>query len=90
MATDFGSGDLIQLGTGDTYSTTRTDVGFDLFVTTGGANDLIASVQRATTGVGDNTNNVGIASVGDVLTNLPEGDFTIAAGENLSGIFVGA
>jgi hypothetical protein len=88
--TDFGSSDLIQLGTGDTYRTTRTDAGFDLFVTTGGANDLIANVQRASTGIGANSNNVGIASVDDVLSGLPEGDFTIASSENLGGIFVGA
>jgi Ca2+-binding RTX toxin-like protein len=88
--TDFGSGDLIQLGTGDTYRTTRSDTGFDLFVTTGGANDLIANVQRTSTGVGANSNNVGIASVDDVLSVLPEGDFTIASSENFGGIFVGA
>ncbi|MGL5871316.1 MAG: calcium-binding protein [Xenococcaceae cyanobacterium] len=87
--TDFGAGDLIQLGTGDTYSTNRTDAGFDLFVTTGGTNDLIANVQRASTGVGTSTNNVGIASTNDVLSGLPEGNFSIAAGENLGGIFVG-
>jgi Ca2+-binding RTX toxin-like protein len=88
--TDFGAGDLIQLGSGDTYSTTRTDTGFDLFVTTGGAHDLIANVQIANTGSGSNTNHVGIAGSGDALSALPEGDFCIAAGENLGGVFVGA
>jgi hypothetical protein len=88
--TDFGSGDLIQLGTGDTYRTTRTNAGFDLFATTGGANDLIASVQRASTGVGASSDSIEIVSVDDVLSGLPEGDFTIASSENLGGIFVGA
>jgi Ca2+-binding RTX toxin-like protein len=79
--TDFGAGDLIQLGTGDTYKSIRIDNGFDLFVTTDGANDLIAKVQKADI--------AGIANFEDVLSSLPEGDFTIAAGENLGNIFVG-
>ncbi|MGL5871207.1 MAG: hypothetical protein ACRC2R_02365 [Xenococcaceae cyanobacterium] len=80
--TDFGSGDLIQLGKKDTYSVVRNDSGFDLFVTTGGANDLIASVQNAST--------MGIASFGDTLSSIPEGNFAISSGENIGGIFIGA
>ncbi len=83
--TDFGSGDVIQLGATDTYSTTRTETGFDLFVTTDGANELIASVQRATTTGIDNNANI----AGDPLANLPEGNFTLAAGEYLGDIFIG-
>jgi Ca2+-binding RTX toxin-like protein len=41
---DFVSGDLIELGLGETYRATRFSGGFDLFVTTNGINDLIAQV----------------------------------------------
>ncbi|MGL5806658.1 MAG: calcium-binding protein [Xenococcaceae cyanobacterium] len=86
--TDFGAGDLIQLGTGDTYSVVRNDSGFDLFVTTGGAYELIANVQSV--GSGSNNQSFGIASAGDVLIAIPEGNFQINSGETLGGIFVGA
>lgn len=42
---DFSSGDVIQLGLGETYRTVSRNGGFDLFVVTGGANDLIARVN---------------------------------------------
>jgi Ca2+-binding RTX toxin-like protein len=77
--TDFGSGDLIQLGLNDTYRISRTDVGFDLFVTTGETQDLIANVQIASSS----------GSESDLLAGVPEGSFTIGS-EEISSLFIGA
>jgi Ca2+-binding RTX toxin-like protein len=87
--TDFGSGEQIQLGTGDTYQLDRASDNFKVFVTTGGVRDLIADVSF---GSASSNNPVGIASINSadaVLADIPEGDFTIAPGQNL-GVFVGA
>ncbi|GAP99245.1 calcium-binding protein [Leptolyngbya sp. NIES-2104] len=58
---DFSSGDVIQLGLGETYRTVSRSGGFDLFVVTGGANDLVARVNT-TTAVSVPTSNFTIAS----------------------------
>lgn len=53
---------------------------------TGGANDLIADVSF---GSSSTTNNARTANSVDLLGEVPEGDFTIAAGESV-GFFVGS
>jgi Ca2+-binding RTX toxin-like protein len=87
---EFGAGDQIQLGTGDTYRIDRGSGNFKVFVTTEGANDLIADVSFGSTGSATNnlrtTNSVDSV---DLLGEVPEGDFTIAAGESV-GVFVGS
>jgi Ca2+-binding RTX toxin-like protein len=84
---EFGAGDQIQLGTGDTYQIERGSGNFKVFVTTEGANDLIADVSFGSTGSA--TNNLRTADAVDLLGEVPEGDFTIAAGESV-GVFVGS
>jgi Ca2+-binding RTX toxin-like protein len=84
---DFGRGEQIQLGTGDTYQIERGSGTFQVFVTTGGAKDLIADVTfgSSTTSNARSAN----AVTDEVLSDIPEGEFTISDGEDL-GIFVGA
>jgi Ca2+-binding RTX toxin-like protein len=84
---DFGRGEQIQLGTGDTYQIERGSGNFQVFVTTDGAKDLIADVTfgSSTTSNARSTD----AITDDTLAEIPEGEFTISAGEDL-GIFVGA
>lgn len=82
---DFGSGDLIQLGTNETYTTVRKDTGFNLLLTTSGTKELIASVKTSSLGSSDAAN----VSPEDILSNLPVGNFQIESGETL-GIFMGA
>jgi Ca2+-binding RTX toxin-like protein len=81
---DFSSGEQIQLGSGDTYEIERGSGNFKVFVTTDGARDLIADVS-----FGSSSSNARTSNATDVLTGVPEGDFSIASGENV-GIFVGA
>ncbi|MGL6344615.1 MAG: calcium-binding protein [Waterburya sp.] len=81
---DFGSGEQIQLGSGDTYQIERASGTFKVFVTTDGGKDLIADVS-----FGSSSANARTANSSDVLTGVPEGDFSITSGESL-GIFVGA
>jgi Ca2+-binding RTX toxin-like protein len=68
---NFDSNDLLVLGLGETYQAQRfatgTVSGFDLFVTTNGASDLIAKVFTSPT----------------VVLGLPPGTFTLGAGESL-------
>lgn len=45
---DFSTGDVIQLGLGETYRAVSRPGGFSLFVVTGGANDLVARVNTTT------------------------------------------
>jgi Ca2+-binding RTX toxin-like protein len=78
---DFGSGEQIQLGSGDTYEIERGSGTFKVFVTTDGAKDLIADVSFSSSSSNART-------FTDVLTGVPEDDFSIASGENV-GIFVG-
>jgi Ca2+-binding RTX toxin-like protein len=78
---DFGAGEQIQLGSGDTYRIEQGSGNFKVFVTTGGGNDLIADVSF---GASSNAR-----TSGDVLGEVPEGDFTIASGESV-GVFVGS
>lgn len=58
---DFSSGDVIQLGLGETYRATQRRGGFDLFVVTGGANELVARVNT-TTSVSVPTGNFTVSS----------------------------
>ncbi|MGL5833356.1 MAG: calcium-binding protein [Waterburya sp.] len=81
---DFGAGEQIQLGSGDTYQIERGSGTFKVFVTTDGAKDLIADVS-----FGSSSANARTANSSDVLAEVPEGDFSITSGESL-GIFVGA
>jgi Ca2+-binding RTX toxin-like protein len=83
---DFGAGDQIQLGTGDTYRIEQGSGNFKVFTTTNGANDLIADVSFGSSSA---TNNSRTANSVDLLAEVPEGDFTIASGESI-GIFVGS
>jgi hypothetical protein len=80
---DFGTGEQIQLSTGDTYQIERGSGNFKVFVTTNGVRDLIADVS-----FGSSSANARTSSSTDVLAGVPEGDFSIASGEDL-GIFVG-
>jgi hypothetical protein len=84
---DFGEGEQIQLGTGDTYQIERGSGNFKVFVTTEGANDLIADVSFGSTSSA--TNNLRTTDSVDLLGEVPEGDFTIASGESV-GVFVGS
>lgn len=68
---DFSTGDLIEVGLGETYRTARTTAGFNLFAFRDGVKDLIAQVTTTSS------------------INLPQGDFTIAAGQT-QGIFTAA
>ncbi|MGL5836601.1 MAG: calcium-binding protein [Waterburya sp.] len=81
---DFEAGDQIQLGVGDTYQVVRGSGNFQLFVTTGDTNDLIADVTFGST----SASNARVSSSTDILTEVPEGDFSVDSGEEL-GIFVG-
>jgi Ca2+-binding RTX toxin-like protein len=87
---EFGAGDQIQLGTGDTYRIDRGSGNFKVFATTGGANDLIADVSFGSTSSGtSNLRTTNSVDSVDLLGEVPEGDFTIAAGESV-GVFVGS
>lgn len=81
---DFEAGDQIQLGVGETYQVVRGSGNFQLFVTTGDANDLIADVTFGST----SASNARVSSAADILTEVPEGDFSVDSGEEL-GVFVG-
>lgn len=91
--TDFAFGEQIQLGAGDVYNIQRNKTGFNISVVKDNIQDLIAQV----TFIGGTTTNArnfvasGLAdSSTDVLLNvLPEGNFTLAAGQDIAG-FVGA
>jgi Ca2+-binding RTX toxin-like protein len=85
--TDFGSGDVIQLGAKDTYSVSVNGNGLDLFVTTGGTHDLIANVQIPNPG--SIVNGIDIPGVDNILPGGTEVGFHIDSGQTL-GIFVGA
>jgi Ca2+-binding RTX toxin-like protein len=74
---DLEKGDLIQLGKGDTYNIVRHDVSFEIFVTTGGIHDAIASVEMS-------------SNQNDILSSLPQGDFQLASGNTLGNIFIGS
>jgi Ca2+-binding RTX toxin-like protein len=81
---DFAAGDQIQLGVGDTYQVERGSGNFQLFVTTGDAKDLIADVTFGSS----SASNARFSSSTDILTGVPEGDFSVDSGEEL-GIFLG-
>lgn len=81
---DFAAGDQIQLGVGYTYQVERGSGNFQLFVTTEDAKDLIADVTFGST----SASNARISSSADILTEVPEGDFSVESGEEL-GVFVG-
>jgi Ca2+-binding RTX toxin-like protein len=82
---DFAGGETIQLGAGDTYDIGLTFNGFQVFVTTGGDRDLIADVSLGLTRTG-----LPLTPVDSLLANTPKGEFNIAAGQDLGGVFVGA
>jgi Ca2+-binding RTX toxin-like protein len=81
---DFAAGDQIQLGIGDTYQIEKGSGNFQLFVTTGGAKDLIADVSFGST----SSTNARTSFSSDVLTEVPEGEFSVDSSGEL-GIFVG-
>ncbi|MFM2314977.1 MAG: hypothetical protein RLZZ04_4253 [Cyanobacteriota bacterium] len=86
---DFAAGDQIQLGVGDTYQVVRGSGNFQLFVTTGGAKDLIADVTFGSTSANNARSSSSADSLtADILTEVPEGDFSVDSGEEL-GVFVG-
>jgi Ca2+-binding RTX toxin-like protein len=71
--TDFERGDVFQLGKGETYTFNLNNSGFDLFVTTGGTYDLIASVQVAGSfGIGSNFHLPNFINLDDILVNIPD------------------
>jgi hypothetical protein len=72
------------LGAGDTYEVDSGNFNFQVFVTTGGVRDLIADVQLDRSRFGATSK-----AADSLLTNVPEGDFTLASGQTL-GVFVGA
>jgi hypothetical protein len=62
---------------------------FQLFVTTGGAKDLIADVTFGSTSANNARSSSSADSLtADILTEVPEGDFSVDSGEEL-GVFVG-
>ena len=94
--TDFTFGEQIQLGAGDVYNIQRNKSGFNISVVRDSVQDLIAQVTViAGTTSGKNSMSGGLtdvdteAAVTPILGKLPEGNFTLAPGQNL-GVFVGA
>jgi Ca2+-binding RTX toxin-like protein len=84
---DFAAGDQIQLGVGDTYQIERGSGNFKLFVTTGDTKDLIADVTFGSTSANNGRSSILADSSTDILTEVPEGEFSVDSGEEL-GIFV--
>ncbi|MBF2014016.1 MAG: hypothetical protein IGS23_02135 [Rivularia sp. T60_A2020_040] len=94
--TDFSFGDQIQLGSGETYNIQQNQSGFNIFLIDDSGRDLIAKVTLSL-GITDSisTNNAMLrtdtASIDSnsnvLLDDIPQGDFTINAGEQ-KGIFV--
>jgi Ca2+-binding RTX toxin-like protein len=83
--TDFGIGDVFQLGKGESYDFNLNNSGFDLFVTTGGTYDLIANVQVAGIGVGSNFDFhlSNLLDLDDILLNIPNVDVRADFGNSL-------
>ncbi|MEB3217422.1 MAG: hypothetical protein VKN72_14480 [Nostocales cyanobacterium 94392] len=94
--TDFSFGDQIQLGSGETYNIQRNKNGFNIFLIEDSGRDLIAKVTLSL-GITDSisTNNAMMrtdgasfkSSTNVLLSDVPQGDFTINSGEQ-KGIFV--
>ncbi|OKH17637.1 hypothetical protein NIES593_22935 [Hydrococcus rivularis NIES-593] len=74
------------MGAGDTYQVAPGNFSFQVFVTTGGVRDLIANVQLNRSRFNASAS---IDAVDSLLTNVPEGDFTLTSGQTL-GAFVRA
>jgi Ca2+-binding RTX toxin-like protein len=85
--TDFSFGEQIQLGSGDTYRLLRSKVGFDLYTTTGGIQDLIAQVTFSY-GIRFPKPGYMEESSTDLVGLLPDGDFSLTSGQSL-GVFTG-
>ena len=88
---DFTFGELIQLGSNETYNLQTDSSGFRVFLTTGSANDLIADVRVVTGSIpsaAQARSIVPIEPIDNLLNAVPEGEFTVSSGENIGGIFV--
>lgn len=95
--TDFSFGETIQLGSGETYNVEQNKNGFKIFVVEDFGRDLIGKVKIASgissaaslrsTAVTTNSALTAESAVSSLLTDIPDGEFTINSGEQ-KGIFV--
>ena len=90
---DFNFGELIQLGANETYNIENNNAGFNVFLTTDSQKDLIARVRfdiAVSESVSFAPQALSINSLEADLSKALEGEFTIASGEIVSDIFIGA
>lgn len=91
----FGFGELIQLGANETYTLENDNNGFKVFLTTESQKDLIANVRldSSITNSFAAPQVLSLESGGQneiLMGQVPEGEFTIASGEIVGEIFMGA
>lgn len=91
---DFSFGELIQLGANETYDLENDNAGFKVFLTTDSQKDLIARVKfdfAVSASVSFAPQAFSSESEPfDTASGVPEGEFTIASGEVVNNIFIGA
>lgn len=92
---NFSFGESIQLGANETYDLENDNAGFKVFLTTDSQRDLIARV-RFEAAVSESVSFAPQALSSESLKanvftgEVPEGEFTIASGEVVNDIFIGA